>query len=279
VASPTFEEEFLSHRNNLLQKQKIAQDAGIAEEKELVASALKLYDNYITKVDYAAMIRGDFTSSIAALNDYVDAAKKIEKANSKFFSWRSNFAGSIIPEFMYRTADVTLRKLDLKPYYSKGDSVLEISPDPKGRGFRIIRKDQDFCVGFSKLSVIEDGQEITIVVPCVTAEIKTNIDINKINGLEYTAKRLKNSFPAAKYLLVTETLDFSLLDNRASGPIDEVYVLRKQVRSKARVEGGKAPLQPDVFQHLVRDIVGACIRSTQSAGHVYDRLDKGRLIP
>lgn len=279
MAAPIFEEEFLSHRNNLLQKQKIAQDAGTAEDKGLVATALKLYDNYLARVDYAAIIRGDFSTSIAALNDYVDAAKKIEKEDSKFFSWRSNFAGSIIPEFVYRAADVTLRKLDLKPYYSKGDSVLEISPDPRGTGFRIIRKDQDFCVGFSKISVIEAGEEVTLVVPCVAVEIKTNIDINKINGLEYTAKRLKNSFPAARYLLVTETLDFSLLDNRASGPIDEVYVLRKQVRSRARVEGGKAPLQPDVFAHLVSDIVGASIRSTQSAGHVYERLDKGRLIP
>jgi len=275
---PQFEEEFLSHRNNLLQKRKVAQQTGSPEQKKLVLATLRLYDDFIAKIDYAALNKGDLNSTVAALNEYYDAAKKIEREDPAFFGWRSNFVGSIIPEFVYRTVDVLLRNHDLEPYYSKGDSVLEISPDPKGKGFRIIRKDQDFCVGFSKMRVPEGQEETTLVVPCVAAEIKTNIDINKINGLEYTAKRLKSSFPGAKYILVTETLDFSLLDNRASGPIDEVYVLRKQVRSKARVDGGKAPLQPDVLGQLVNDILGAAKRANQSVEHVYERLAKGRLI-
>jgi hypothetical protein len=215
-------------------------------------------------IDYEAVKKGNFSSSVAALDAYVNVAKKIEKIDSTFFSWRSDFAGSIIPEFVYRVADVQLKNSGLEPYYSKSKSVLEIQPDPIGSGFRIIRKNQDFCVGFSEMTVIEAGKNVRFAVSSIVAEIKTNIDINKINGLEYTARRLKRSFPAAKYFLITETLDFSLLDNRASGPIDQVYVLRKQLRSRARKEGKKAALQPDVFASMGSDIIKAARAAAQA---------------
>ena len=274
---PVFEGSLLSHWNNICQKQKVVKN-GSPHQKELVDRIANVYIDYLKKINYNDILKGDFGSSVEALNNYIEMAKQIEKEDSKLFSWRSNFAGSIIPEFLYRIIDIQLKNISLIPLYSKNDSVLELSPDPEGNGFRITRKDQDFCVGFSKMVVKEQDKDVTIVIPTIAAEIKTNIDINKINGLEYTARRLKRSFPSAKFFLITETLDFSLNDNRASGPIDEVYVLRKQVRSQARIEGKKANLKPDVFRLISDDIMNISKKTTQKLGHVYSRLDNGRLI-
>ena len=110
----------------------------------------------------------------------------------------------------------------------------------------------------------------------IAMEVKTNIDINKLNGLDFSAERLKRTFPTSKYFLITETIDFSLEQNYASGSIDEIYTLRKQVRSQARRE--KKPLEADVFVQLQADVVEIVKKASSTMGHVYDRLDVGKLI-
>jgi hypothetical protein len=114
------------------------------------------------------------------------------------------------------------------------------------------------------------------LVPSIVFEVKTNIDINKLSGLDFSAERLKRSFPGAKYFLVTETVDFSLSDNYASTSIDEIYCLRKQMRSAARRD--RAPLQHEVFESLLRDVTDIMAAQMITRGHVYERLESGRLI-
>ena len=76
--------------------------------------------------------------------------------------------------------------------------------------------------------------------------------------------------------MITETIDFSLDQNYSSGSIDEIYTLRKQVRSQARRK--KKPLEVDVFVELQSDIVDIIKRASFTMGHVYDRLNVGKLI-
>ena len=76
--------------------------------------------------------------------------------------------------------------------------------------------------------------------------------------------------------MVTETVDFSLSDNYVAGPLDEIYCLRKQVRSEARRD--KSPLQLDVFEILYHDVLRIMERFGVVRSHVYDRLDAGKLI-
>jgi hypothetical protein len=131
-------------------------------------------------------------------------------------------------------------------------------------------------VGLRRERVVHPDGEESFVVPLIAIEVKTNIDINKLNGLDFSAERLKRTFPSAKYFLATETIDFSLANNYASGSIDEIYALRKQVRSQARRI--KACLKHDVFEHLVSDIVNIMQKASRHPGHVYDRLAIGKLI-
>ena len=75
---------------------------------------------------------------------------------------------------------------------------------------------------------------------------------------------------------MTETIDFSVDDNYVAGSIDEIYVLRRQLRSISRRT--KEALQAEVFASLVDDVVQVMQKANMDRGHVYDRLVHGRLI-
>ena len=270
-----FSTELLVHRNNLEQKKRLVADAA-AELKALVKTAAGAYETYVSQIDYGQVAYGTLAPSVTALQGYLEIAKGMERAH-KLFNWRSDYAASIIPEFLYRIARVRLASLGFEPKFSTKDSVVELTySGSEDKGVQVRKKNQDFCMGFRQLEVVANGETLSFVQPALVCEVKTNIDINKLNGLDFSAERLKRSFPGATYYLVTETIDFSLDDNYASGHLDEVYVLRKQVRSVARRT--KGPLLPDVFESLLNDIASVAKTATRVFGHVYERLESGKLI-
>lgn len=273
VIIPEYDPKMLSHYNNIQQKMRIADTKDL---KQVCVEVIGRYESYTQEIDHFAMDSGDFTKSISALNNYLDFAKEIEKTH-KFFNWRSDFAGSIIPEFLYRAIYSRLINKGLTSFFSTRASVVEVTlSGTAGGGWEVRHKNQDLCMGIRRESVIKDGNEVSFVVPLIVFEVKTNIDINKFNGLDFSAERLKRTFPSARYFLVTETIDFSLENNYASSSLDEMYVLRKQLRSISRRQ--KEPLQYDVFAELVSDVEAIVAKASQDGGHVYDRLACGKLI-
>jgi len=222
------------------------------------------------------VLAGNLSSSVAAVGAYLDFAKEIEKEYT-FFNWRSDFASSSLPEFLHRIFGIALQGGVIEPLFSTRDSIVELSlSGGTGGGWDVRRKNQDLCIGLRRETIVKDGIEESFLVPLIVIEVKTNIDINKLNGLDFSAERLKRTFPAARYILATETIDFSLNSNYASGSIDEIYNLRRQVRSQARRT--KEPLKAEVFEMLLADIITIMKKASESAGHVYDRLQHGRLI-
>lgn len=263
----------LSHKNNLLQKWRLSRDA---EHLALCQQIETRYGEYLSLLSPPAIAAGDLEVAVNAVGTYLDFAKVVERENSRF-NWRSDFAGSILPEFIYRILGIALAANNLPQMFSTRDSVVEVSLSGSiGGGWDVRRKNQDLCVGLRKAKVLRHEREEEFLVPLIAMEVKTNIDINKLNGLDFSAERLKRTFPASKYFLVTETIDFSLEQNYASGSIDEIYALRKQVRSEARRE--KKSLKPDVFSQLQFDVVDIVKKASSTMGHVYDRLDVGKLI-
>jgi hypothetical protein len=264
---------FLAHRNNLTQKGKIADSP---TRKKLVTDILASYNHYLSKIDYEALAAGSAESSVAALNEYLDKVKALEKVD-KIFNWRSDFAGSVIPEFLLRGTASVLAKRGLSPLFSTKESVVELtlSSEPDV-GWDIRRKNQDLVVGLVTQRIAARGKAEQFVVPVVACEVKTNTDINKLSGLTFSAERLKRTFPNAVYFLATETVDFSPKEDYASGMIDEVYVLRKQVRSQARKKLG--PLCHEVFAMFFADVATLIERTGHDRGHVYSRLPSGRLL-
>lgn len=260
-----------SHLNNITQKERIASDGNVDVCREI----RRKYESYIGRIDLNDTLTGDFVSSVNALNEYLDYAKTVE-AQNRFFNWRSDFASSIVPEYLYRVISHRLAADGIPAEFSTRNSIVELTLSGEaGAGWNIRRKNQDLCVGTRSESVTISGEEISFVVPTIAFEVKTNIDINKLNGLDFSAERLKRTFPSARYMLVTETIDFSLRENHA-GAIDEIFVLRRQMRSAAR--RNKDPLKHEVFADLVDHVQRIMKKATQIRGHVYDRLEGGKLI-
>jgi hypothetical protein len=265
----------LSHKNNLISKSKRFADLTPARKKVL-DEVKGRYVAYLKAADWKSVRKGNIDSAVAALEMYVNFTKEVERADN-FFNWRSDFAGSVIPEFIYRILTCRLKNLGLSNYFSTRDSVVEMTlHGTGGNSWNIRRKNQDLCLGGAKCKTIIEDSEQEFIIPTVIFEVKTNIDINKLNGLEFSAERLKRTFPSAKYFLVTETVDFSLKDNYVAGHLDEIYCMRKQVRSEAR--RNKGPLKVSVFKMLLDDVVEIMQSSSVSKGHVYDRLESGKLI-
>ncbi|MDB4734470.1 Bpu10I family restriction endonuclease [Akkermansiaceae bacterium] len=266
------ENAFLNHKTNLEQKARIAQKENIKVSTE----ASERYTQFINELVFPHDSSESAEEAVSSLNSYLDFAKELEKKHS-FFNWRSNYAGSIIPEFYYRYLSSRFSDLGVTSYFSTKASVVEatFSVTETG-GIDIRRKDQDLSVGVRNQKITSEEEEIPFVVPVVCCEMKTNIDINKLNGLDFSAERLKRSFPGATYFLITETIDFSLSNNYAAGSIDEIFVLRKQVRSASR--RSKDPLQADVIKESIEEIIETIVAASHSSKHVYDRLPSGRLI-
>ena len=64
--------------------------------------------------------------AVAALDEYLTLAKRLEKADS-LFNWRSDYAGSVIPEFLIRYSRALLASDGLSPVYTTRDSVVELT--------------------------------------------------------------------------------------------------------------------------------------------------------
>lgn len=266
-------QSFLCHFNNIEQKKRTA---STAQQRTILRRINSRYREYLGDVRCAEIARGEVSRSVNALEKYLVEAKALEKLDRRF-NWRSDFCGSIIPEFLYCGFNAVLRARGIQALFATRDSVVEISlAGSQDGGWDVRHKNQDLSIGLREASITQADSTTTFVVPVIAMEVKTNIDINKLNGLDFSAERLKRTFPSARYVLVTETIDFSLKDNYASGSIDEIYVLRKQVRSQAR--RNRAPLQPEVFKSLFEDVATLLTTESVVRGHVYSRLTSGKLI-
>lgn len=264
--------KFLSHASNLAHKRRIAKKPTVLEHLAQVEQA---YASFLEALAWDECAPGWLAVPVQALNLYTDIIKEVEKADS-FFNWRSDFASSLLPEFLVRLLHYRLTRSKINPLFSTRDSIVDVTLSGyREGGWTVRRKNQDLCIGLRTDRVLLEDREFEFVVPLIAVEAKTNIDINKLNGLDFSAERLKRTFPSSRYFLVTETLDYSL-DRNYSGSIDEIYVLRKQMRHKAR--RSKAEYCPDVFEKFAEDVHHYVAKADLSKRHVYDRLVGGRLI-
>ena len=266
------EKPLLCHASNLAHKRRIAKDPSVITHLQRVE---REYATFLKALNWGNCDPGWLEGPVQALNAYTDVVKEVEKAD-RFFNWRSDFASSLLPEFLLRLIRHRLTNSGIQPLFSTRDSIVDVTLSGyRDGGWTVRRKNQDLCVGLRTDRILLDEREFTFVVPLIAIEAKTNIDINKLNGLDFSAERLKRTFPSSRYFLVTETLDYSL-DRNYSGSIDEIYVLRKQMRSKAR--RSKDDYCPDVFEKFAEEVHYYVAKADLSKQHVYDRLVNGRLI-
>jgi hypothetical protein len=268
----TIDPQFLAHANNLAQK---AIRASTDQQQAYVQRIQSEYAALVQQLEWSDIQAGWLNASVAALNAYTESLKELERADA-LFNWRGDFASSLLPEFLVRIVHRRLTEAGIEPLFSTRRSIVDITLSGfRDGGWTVRQKNQDLCIGVRKDTIVVGNDQIQFVVPVVAVEAKTNIDINKLNGLDFSAERLKRTFPASRYLLVTETLDFDLSKNYA-GSIDEIFVLRKQKRTDAR--RARAPYQAEVFEAFVDEVADHVCKADVSRTHVYDRLEGGRLI-
>ena len=73
---------------------------------------------------------------VAFLDEYLGFCKSLEKKD-RLFNWRSDFAGSVIPEVLHRLIVKSVERMGLHPVFSSGDAFVEMTLPGGGRGWNV----------------------------------------------------------------------------------------------------------------------------------------------
>ncbi len=184
------------------------------------------------------------STKVALLNDYSDYINSI----SKHFKFQDKLGSSVIEEFLFLLfKDIPGLKEDLSNsllFMGQADAYLNLSFAPRNLrdfisnpGVYINRKNQDFTIS-KKVSCVfrtnDKEEKIDLIVPAVAIESKAYIPKTMFDQADYEAQRLKEGNPFALYIIVAEQNALSNDVNLKNTKVDEVFILRKQKRSKIR---------------------------------------------
>jgi len=211
------------------------------------------------------------------------------------FSAQTKIFSSVLEEFLYYLFK------DMIPQgarIGKGSAFAELVITPRnfkelveGRPTVSVKsKDLDFLLGADLTFIIRptaqsldkflSNTSITLTIPAVAVECKTNIDKTMLNEAAGTAEFLKKGNPYVLYIVLAEYLDFTIRENPRLTKIDQIYILRKMKRpavGQRTLEFFKKrkPIQHDLILHffnLVREHLGRTWWDPESA------VERGMLI-
>jgi len=186
----------------------------------------------------------ELSAKVALLNGYSDYIHSV----SEHFKFQDKLGSSLIEEFLFLLfKDIPLLKADLDSgllFMGQADAYLNLSFAPRNLndfitnpGVYINRKNQDFTIS-KKVNCVfktnENEKKVDLIVPAVTIESKSYIPKTMFDQAAYEAQRLKEGNPFALCLIVAEQNALSNDVNLKNTKIDEVFILRKQKRSKIR---------------------------------------------
>jgi len=186
----------------------------------------------------------NLTVKVSLLNDYSDYINSV----SSHFKFQDKLGSSVIEEFLFLLLkDIPGLKEDLGDgllFMGQADAYLNLSFAPRNLkdfinnpGVYINRKNQDFTIS-KKVSCVfktnKNEEKIELIVPAVAIESKAYIPKTMFDQAAYEAQRLKEGNPFALCIIVAEQNALSNDVNLKNTKIDEVFILRKQKRSKIR---------------------------------------------
>lgn len=193
---------------------------------------------------------------VDALNSYKDFVRKTNANNH--YSAQSKFEPTILEEFIChvlkgKIGNDVLQYGSVKAYSSLYFSYTSKDSFKAGVDLKINQKDQD--VGIFKSEVLHIGEIKKVIhIPLVCIECKTYLDKTMYEGSVATASKIKNGNPKCLFIIATETYDVSNDVDIETSLIDNIYVLRKQKRSKNRDKLLLAPINVSVIEHLVNTV-------------------------
>ncbi|MBI4160263.1 Bpu10I family restriction endonuclease [Candidatus Wolfebacteria bacterium] len=214
------------------------------------------YTNWVNATEkLSSENKKELSTKVALLNDYSDYIISV----AEHFKFQDKLGSSVVEEFLFLLfRDIPGLKEDLSNdllFMGQADAYLNLSFAPrnlqdfiKNPGIYINRKNQDFTIS-KKVGCIfnTNGTEekVELIVPAVAIESKAYIPKTMFDQVAYEAMRLKEGNPFALCIIVAEQNALSNDVNLKNTKIDEVFILRKQKRSKIR-----KPIDPVVVNDL-----------------------------
>ncbi|WNE41011.1 MAG: hypothetical protein mread185_000468 [Mycoplasmataceae bacterium] len=232
------------HAGNLFKKwEKWGKLSELEKEKKTkyFSSLIEAIDKYL---EYREIIskysnKLNFFEIAKCLNDYRVFSKVVSKKENLNLSdqAKKSFRSSILEEFLFILFSrededwVGLEIGKTKAYSNLYFNPKSLEDFVNNSSFRVEEKNQDFAI-YKKCEVVIDNKKKDIKIPILSIECKTYLDKTMLQGLIATAEKIKRGNPYAKFYVVTETYGINLEEDLYGTQIDQVYVLRKQIRDK-----------------------------------------------
>jgi len=199
----------------------------------------------------------------------------------KIFAHQSDFISSVVPEFCCILLQRTLKLSSVKGEIITQSNIAIEYRFTAHCGGRLVPnfKRVDVAVGVRSSLTLGDEKPLSLFIPVVACEVKTNLDKNMIAGVENSAESLRKTFPNCRYLLITEFADFAIdKQNYASSKIDEILILRHQKRSSARSGSAIQNISASLLADLSAMTLQQLNLLSKPPSALAARLSSGRLI-
>lgn len=181
--------------------------------------------------DFSTIDQQGFKKVAKVINDYANNLSQFVKENK--ITSQSKFESTLLEEIsVYLFKDIKEIKNKQLDVYNKGIYAgLKINPD---LSLDIVKKDVDFCIG-KKINIkIENQNEVNIIIPLISVEVKTYLDATMFGEVKSSSKTLKSATPNSKaYVLMGYKClaDEHVLAARQDSVLDEMFVLKKNEKS------------------------------------------------
>ncbi len=255
-------EHQLSHASNIIRKW----NAAISDdERKVLTSIVPHYVRYLkAMLSPKKFNKNAVYEKVELLNNYYNFIHNSGYDNA--FSSQGKFRPTILEEFLYLlfrdyvahlkhnydfANDSVLDSGAVKAYsnlYFKAKDIKQFVESPE---IGVNEKDQDYAIYRSFVIKINDKEPIKIRIPAIAIEAKTYIDKTMLDSIIATAEKLKSGNPHTRFVAVAERYDVSFDVDPAYSRIDQIYVIRKNMRKNEWQD-----VDPEVVWRLVTETVG-----------------------
>ncbi len=268
----------LPHASNLLRKLSLP----AAKSTKWLRAFETIIPDYIrfhnSKIKKSGHPKSPYYKIVHNVNKYLETLRTPE---CNIFSHQSDFCSSVIPEFFYVLFSNLVKKVCSKCEVSaQRDLIVECMFDSTEGGRAIFkRKIVDTTIYLPAKFEFSGKIQNDFCIPLLAMEIKTNMDKNMISGIEHAVESLKRTFPKCLYFAVCEFADFDIKkQNYASTKIDEIFILRKQKRSKMRRGQAIQKIDLKLIEYLADSTLKHLKIATLPVSSLKDRIENGMLI-
>lgn len=228
-----------SHASNILTK---ANSRLSKVEEQALNLLVPVYAQYLKDMlNIRAYNRVAISHKVELLNGYYNFMH--EHGLDRTFSAQGKFRPTILEEFLFLlfkdyVSDIkeradkynVINSGAVKAYsniYFKARNFIDFIESPE---IGINEKDQDYAIYRTFDITINNSRPMKIRIPAVAIEAKTYIDKTMLDSIIATAEKIKSGNPHTRFIAVAERYDVSFSVDPAYSRIDQIYVLRKDMR-------------------------------------------------